>query len=230
MQQFSQKKLISVNVMLEDNYKQRGLRNKLVKKLTEKGISDPGVLAAIAKVPRHVFFDEALLSHAYEDKAFPIGEGQTISQPYTVAFQTEKLGIKPGDKVLEIGTGSGYQACILVEMGAKLYTIEYNRKLYEKTKDFLPRIGYKPFFFFGDGSKGIPAKAPFDKIIVTAGAPVVPHALTDQLAEGGRLIIPVGNRESQTMMYIQKKDGELITQKFANFAFVPLLGEQGWKV
>lgn len=215
--------------MLEDNYKQRGLRNKLVKKLKEKGISSDPVLAAIGKVPRHVFFDEALLSHAYEDKAFPIGEGQTISQPYTVAFQSEKLNVKPGEKVLEIGTGSGYQACVLLELGAKLYTIEYNRKLYERTKDFLPTMGYKPFFFFGDGSKGIPAKAPFDKIIVTAGAPVVPDALTDQLAEGGILIIPVGDREVQTMTHIQKKEGKLITKKLSSFAFVPLLGEQGWK-
>jgi protein-L-isoaspartate(D-aspartate) O-methyltransferase len=146
------------NRMLEDNYKQRGLRNKLVKILEKKGISDANVLKAIGKVPRHVFFDNALLEHAYQDKAFPIGEGQTISQPYTVAFQTEKLEIKPGDKVLEIGTGSGYQACILVEMGAKVYTIEYNQKLYERTKTFLPKLGYKPYFFLGDGSKGIPAK------------------------------------------------------------------------
>lgn len=215
--------------MLEDNYKQRGLRNKLVKKLREKGIKDDGVLAAIGKVPRHVFFDDALLSHAYEDKAFPIGEGQTISQPYTVAFQSEQLHIQPGDKVLEIGTGSGYQACILLELGAKLYTIEYNRKLYERTKAFLPTMGYNPFFFHGDGSKGIPAKAPFDKIIVTAGAPIVPEALTNQLAEGGILIIPVGDRETQTMTFIQKKDGKLSTKKLSSFAFVPLLGEQGWK-
>lgn len=215
--------------MLEDNYKQRGLRNKLVKILRNKGISDERVLDAIGKVPRHVFFDNALLEHAYQDKAFPIGEGQTISQPYTVAFQTEKLEIKTGDKVLEIGTGSGYQACILLEMGAKVYTIEYNKKLYEKTKDFLPTMGYKPYFFLGDGSKGLPAKAPYDKIIVTAGAPVVPSALTDQLAENGILIIPVGNRERQVMMRISKKNGELIKEEFDHFAFVPLLGKEGWK-
>jgi len=215
--------------MIEDNYKQRGLRNKLVKKLVEKGIKDEGVLAAIGKVPRHVFFENALLDHAYQDKAFPIGEGQTISQPYTVAFQTEKLEIKPGDKVLEIGTGSGYQACVLIEVGAKVYTIEYNRKLYEKCKDFLPTLGYKPFFFYGDGSKGLPAKAPYNKIIVTAGAPIVPNALTDQLAEGGVLIIPVGDREKQMMLRIRKKNGKLIQEEFENFAFVPLLGEQGWK-
>src|SRR6186713_1523959 len=167
--------------MIEDNYKQRGLRNKLVKKLRLKGIKDERVLEAIGKVPRHVFFDDALLGHAYEDKAFPIGEGQTISQPFTVAFQSEKLEVKPGDKILEIGTGSGYQACVLLEMGARVYTIEYNRVLYERTRDFLPQLGYKPFFFHGDGSRGLPAKAPYDKIIVTAGAPVVPQALTDQL-------------------------------------------------
>lgn len=215
--------------MLEDNYKQRGLRNKLVKILRNKGISDERVLDAIAKVPRHVFFDNALLEHAYQDKAFPIGEGQTISQPYTVAFQTEKLEIKPGDKILEIGTGSGYQACILLELGAKVYSIEYNQKLYERTKVFLPKLGYKPYFFLGDGSKGLPAKAPFDKIIVTAGAPVVPTALTDQLNENGILIIPVGDRDKQTMIRIRKKDGKLIKEEFQNFAFVPLLGKEGWK-
>ncbi|MBL7860629.1 MAG: protein-L-isoaspartate(D-aspartate) O-methyltransferase [Cyclobacteriaceae bacterium] len=215
--------------MIEDNYKQRGLRNKLVKKLREKGIFDEGVLSAIGKVPRHAFFDDALLVHAYEDKAFPIGEGQTISQPFTVAFQTEKLKIKPGEKVLEIGTGSGYQAAILVEMGAKVYTIEYNNKLYERTRKFLPLLGYQPFFFYGDGSKGIPAKAPYDKIIVTAGAPVVPTALTDQLADGGILIIPVGDRERQKMLRITKLNGKLKQEEFEFFAFVPLLGEQGWK-
>ena len=215
--------------MVEDNYKLRGLRNKLVKKLAEKGIKDERVLAAIGKVPRHVFFENALIDHAYQDKAFPIGEGQTISQPYTVAFQTEKLEIKPGDKVLEIGTGSGYQACILLEMGAKVYTIEYNRRLYEATREFLPQLGYKPQFFYGDGSKGLPAKAPFNKIIVTAGAPVVPSALTDQLAEGGILVIPVGDREKQVMMQLRKNDGKLSKKQFDNFAFVPLLGEQGWK-
>jgi len=214
--------------MLEDNYKQRGLRNKLVKKLRLKGIADEAVLTAIGKVPRHVFFDDALLAHAYEDKAFPIGEGQTISQPYTVAFQTEKLDVKPGQKVLEIGTGSGYQAAILLELGAKVYTIEFNKKLFEKTKIFLPRLGYTPYFFYGDGSKGIPAKAPFDKIIVTAGAPVVPSALTDQLNEDGILIIPVGDRETQKMLKITKKKGTLLKEEFNQFAFVPLLGESGW--
>jgi len=214
--------------MIEDNYKQRGLRNKLIKILREKGIKNERVLNAISIVPRHVFFENALLDHAYQDKAFPIGEGQTISQPYTVAFQSEKLEIKTGDKVLEIGTGSGYQACVLLAMGAKVYTIEYNRVLFEQTRAFLPQLGYKPYFFFGDGSKGLPAKAPFDKIIVTAGAPVVPTALTEQLSEGGILVIPVGNREKQMMLRIRKVNGKLIQEEFDNFAFVPLLGEQGW--
>jgi protein-L-isoaspartate(D-aspartate) O-methyltransferase len=215
--------------MIEDNYKQRGLRNRLVAKLREKGIADERVLAAINKVPRHVFFDEALLSHAYEDKAFPIGEGQTISQPYTVAFQTEKLGIKPGDKVFEVGTGSGYQACILLELGARVYTIEYNKNLYERTRALLPRLGYKPHFLFGDGSKGYPAKAPFDKIVVTAGAPVVPKLLVEQLAPNGCMIIPVGDRQRQTMIRIHMNQGKAVQETFDGFAFVPLLGEQGWR-
>jgi protein-L-isoaspartate(D-aspartate) O-methyltransferase len=214
--------------MIEDNYKQRGLRNKLVRKIAEKGIRDERVLAAIGRVPRHAFFENALLEHAYQDKAFPIGEGQTISQPYTVAFQTEKLQVRPGDKVLEIGTGSGYQACVLLEMGARVYTIEYNRVLFERTRDFLPLLGYKPYFFHGDGSKGLPAKAPYDKIIVTAGAPVVPQALTDQLAENGILVIPVGDREKQSMLVILKKNGKLLKEEYDNFAFVPLLGKEGW--
>jgi|SRR5690606_6957518 len=214
--------------MFEDNYRQRGLRNKLVGMLRKKGISDERVLAAIGKVPRHFFFDDALLEHAYQDKAFPIGEGQTISQPYTVAFQTEKLRVQPGDRVLEVGTGSGYQACVLLEMGAKVFTIEYNRKLYEKVRKFLPEIGYRPTFFLGDGSKGLPSRAPFDKILVTAGAPVVPQALIDQLAEGGILVIPVGDRSRQEMVVIEKKGGKLTETRYDAFAFVPLLGAEGW--
>ncbi|MBS1488398.1 MAG: protein-L-isoaspartate(D-aspartate) O-methyltransferase [Bacteroidetes bacterium] len=213
---------------MEDNYKQRGLRDKLVRKLRLKGITDEAVLSAIGKVPRHAFFDNALLSHAYEDKAFPIGEGQTISQPYTVAFQSEKLSVKPGEKILEVGTGSGYQAAILLEMGAKVYTIEYNRKLYETTKDFLPMLGYRPYFFYGDGSKGLPAKAPFNKIIVTAGAPVVPQALLEQLNDNGILIIPVGDRETQKMTKLTKKGKKILKEEYNQFAFVPLLGESGW--
>ncbi len=215
--------------MVEDNYKQRGLRNKLVKILRLKGIKDERVLAAIQKVPRHAFFDDALLTHAYEDKAFPIGEGQTISQPYTVAFQTEKLDVKSGQKVLEIGTGSGYQACILLELGASVYTIEVNRQLYDRTRAFLPTLGYRPFFLFGDGSMGLAAKAPFDRIIVTAGAPVVPKELTSQLAEGGILVIPVGDRERQKMLKIIRQGGQLHEEAYDYFAFVPLVGQQGWK-
>ncbi len=220
---------LAVKSMIEDNYKQRGLRGKLVRKLRQKGISDERLLEAIGKVPRHAFFDDALLGHAYEDKAFPIGHGQTISQPYTVAFQTEKLDVKPGDKVLEIGTGSGYQASVLLEMGAKVYTIEYNRELYLRTKDFLPELGYNPHFFFGDGSKGLPIRAPYNKIIVTAGAPVVPTALLEQLAENGILIVPVGDREKQKMIKVTKKKDKLIKEEFDFFSFVPLLGAQGWK-
>ena len=215
--------------MIEDNYKQRGLRAKLVTKLRQKGIRDEGVLKAISKVPRHVFFDDALLGHAYQDKAFPIGEGQTISQPYTVAFQTELLGVKPGDKVLEIGTGSGYQACVLMEMGAKVYTIEYNKNLYQKSRDFLPELGYQPYFFFGDGSKGVPVRAPYDKIIVTAGAPVIPEALIEQLSNNGVLVVPVGGRDKQTMVRLTKKNGVTKKEEFDTFAFVPLLGKEGWK-
>lgn len=215
--------------MFEDNYKQRGLRNKLVKILQKKGISDPRVLAAIAKVPRHLFFDDALLEHAYQDKAFPIGEGQTISQPFTVAFQTEKLEVAPGNRILEIGTGSGYQACILLELGARVYTIEYNRKLYERARAFLPQIGYRPLFFYGDGSKGLLSHAPFDRILVTAGAPVIPSALTDQLSEGGILVIPVGDREKQKMVKLRRRGYALVKEEYENFAFVPLLGEQGWE-
>jgi protein-L-isoaspartate(D-aspartate) O-methyltransferase len=215
---------------MEDTYKHRGLRNKLVKKLAQKGIKSESVLKAVGTVPRHLFFDEALLSHAYEDKAFPIGEGQTISQPFTVAFQTEKLDIHPGDKVLEIGTGSGYQAAILLELGAKVFSIEYNKNLYERTKAFLPKLGYQPYLAHGDGSRGLPAKAPFDKILVTAGAPVIPRALTDQLAEGGILIIPVGGRDQQKMTRVKKVKGELLFEQFEKFAFVPLLGEGGWEV
>ena len=215
---------------LEDSYKHRGLRKGLVKIITEKGIKDPGVLAAVGKVPRHFFFDKAFLEHAYQDKAFPIGEGQTISQPYTVAFQTEKLEINPKDKVLEIGTGSGYQACILLEMGVQLYTIEYNEVLYQRVKKFLPSMGYKPHFFLGDGSRGIPHKAPFDKILVTAGAPSVPKALIEQLNTGGKLIIPVGDKNTQQMLLLEKlPDNKIRKTRFDYFSFVPLLGEQGWR-
>lgn len=215
---------------LEDTYRHKGQRKELVKLLRSKGIRDEKVLEAINTVPRHFFFDTALDSHAYEDKAFPIGEGQTISQPFTVAFQSQLLEIKPGDRVLEIGTGSGYQASILHLLGAEVHTIEYQKKLYEKTKKFMTKLGIHMHFYFGDGSQGIPDKAPFDKIIVTAGAPVVPNSLLKQLKVGGILVIPVGDRKTQKMLKLTKKTATTIEQEsFDNFAFVPLLGTEGWK-
>lgn len=215
--------------MMEDSYRHKGMRKSLVKLIKEKGIKDERVLQAIGKIPRHFFFEKAFVEHAYQDKAFPIGEGQTISQPYTVAFQTELLEIKPGDVVLEIGTGSGYQACVLIEMGAKVFTIEYNKILFEKTREFLPKMGYSPRFFCGDGSKGLPPFAPYDKIIVTAGAPLVPKSLIEQLKENGMLVIPVGDNKLQKMIRITKKEGnKLIKEEFDNFSFVPLLGKDGW--
>ena len=216
-------------MILEDSYKAKGLRKALVRIVREKGIKDERVLSALNKIPRHFFFDKAFIEHAYQDKAFPIGEGQTISQPYTVAFQTEKLEMKPGDKVLEIGTGSGYQACVLLELGAEVYTIEYNKVLYGKTRKFLPKMGYTPNFYYGDGSQGLIQEAPYDKIVVTAGAPTIPNKLIQQLKIGGKLIIPVGNSESQKMLLITKIDENKLTKKeFNYFSFVPLLGADGW--
>lgn len=215
---------------MEDNYRHKGMRRQLVKTVRNKGIKNEKILDAIGKIPRHYFLmDSALVEHAYEDKAFPIGEGQTISQPYTVAFQTEILDVKPNDKVLEIGTGSGYQAIVLLEMGADLYTIEYQKKLYERTKKFLPQIGYRANFFYGDGSKGLQRFAPYDKIIVTAGAPTVPAELINQLKVGGVLIIPVGNAKTQKMLRVTKlENNKLSTEEFSDFKFVPLLGADGW--
>lgn len=215
---------------LEDSYRHKGQRKELVKIIRQKGIKDEAVLNAINTLPRHFFFDSALDSHAYEDKAFPIGEGQTISQPYTVAFQTELLKIKPGDKVLEIGTGSGYQGAILHLLGAEVHTIEYQKKLYDRTKKFMAKLGIHLHFYFGDGSKGIPEQAPYDKILVTAGAPVVPNSLLKQLKVGGILVIPVGDRKSQKMMKLTKiTETKIEQEEFDNFAFVPLLGMEGWK-
>ena len=215
---------------LEDTYLHKGKRRALVQEIKSKGIKSERVLEAINILPRHFFFDSALISHAYEDKAFPIGEGQTISQPYTVAFQTELLDIKPGDKVLEIGTGSGYQASILHLLGAEVYTIEYQKKLFEKTQKFLARLGIQMNLFYGDGTGGLPQHAPFDKIIVTAGAPIVPEALIQQLRTGGILVIPVGDRRRQAMVKITKKsDKDIQREEFEGFAFVPLLGKDGWR-
>ena len=199
----------------------------MVKIVKKKGITSKSVLEAIGKIPRHLFMDSSFEDHAYQDKAFPIAADQTISQPYTVAFQTEKLEIEKGDKVLEIGTGSGYQTAVLCELGAKVYSIERQRELYKKTKYFLNKIGYRPkYLSFGDGYKGLPNYAPFDKIIVTAGAPFVPKALLGQLAVGGRMVIPVGD-ESQTMtLFIRKSPQEFDKTEFGQFRFVPLLGDK----
>lgn len=215
---------------MKDEYKHKGMRRRLVQILRDKGISNEQVLQAIGDLPRHFFFDQALVEHAYEDKAFPIGSGQTISQPYTVAFQTELLQVNPKDKVLEIGTGSGYQSMVLLKLGADVYTIEYQKALYENTKHFLPRLGYQPHFFYGDGSKGLSRFAPYDKIIVTAGAPTVPDQLIEQLKIGGILVIPVGNHTTQQMLRITKTaEHKVRTEKFNDFRFVPLLGADGWK-
>jgi protein-L-isoaspartate(D-aspartate) O-methyltransferase len=212
-----------------DNYREQGARKKLVEVLRKKGIGDEGVLQAIGKVQRHIFFDETFWNQAYKDIAFPIGEGQTISQPYTVAYQTELLHIEKGDKVLEIGTGCGYQTCILIELGAIVYTIERQEKLFERTKKVLPYKGYNPNFFLGDGSKGISKYAPYDKIIVTAGAPTVPEELLKQLAIGGILVIPVGDEQSQKMITVLKT-GEYDYEKIVldTFRFVPLVGDKAW--
>ncbi len=212
-----------------DNYREQGARKRLVEELKKKGIEDKKVLEAIGKVPRHFFFDETFWTQAYKDIAFPIGEEQTISQPYTVAYQSQLLQIKKGDKVLEIGTGSGYQSCILIELGAKVYTIERQKKLYDRTIQVLPRMGYKPDFFLGDGSIGIADHAPYNKIIVTAGAPTVPEQLLKQLAIGGILVIPVGNEEAQKMVTVLKvgeKDFEKVV--LDTFRFVPLKGDDAW--
>ncbi len=207
-----------------DSYKHKGLRKQLIETLKSKGISDENVLRAIEKIPRHFFLDSTFQNHAYEDKAFPIGSGQTISQPYTVAFQSELLQIKKRDKVLEVGTGSGYQACVLLELGAIVYTIERQRNLFMKTKNFLPSIAYQPKMFFGDGYKGLPAFAPFDKIIVTAGAPDIPDMLLEQLKPGGIMVIPVGASDVQHMISITKNlQGEIIRREHGTFRFVPLL-------
>lgn len=212
-----------------DNYREKGARKQLVILLEKRGIQDKRVLGAIGKVPRHFFFDETFWNQAYRDIAFPIGDGQTISQPYTVAYQSELLHVNKGDKVLEIGTGSGYQTCILMELGAEVYTIERQEKLYNRTIQVLPYMGYRPNFFLGDGSNGIPAQAPYDKIIVTAGAPFVPEVMLKQLKLGGLLVIPVGDEKTQKMMTILRvgeNDFERIV--LDTFRFVPLVGDKAW--
>jgi protein-L-isoaspartate(D-aspartate) O-methyltransferase len=210
-----------------DSYKHQGLRKQLVEIIREKGITDCNVLAAIGKVPRHFFFDSSFLKYAYEDKAFPIGAGQTISQPYTVAFQSQLLMLTRGQKVLEVGTGSGYQACILAEIGAKVFSIERQKSLYDKAVQFLPSMGYRIKLFYGDGYKGLPAYAPFDKIIVTAGAHYIPDALMDQLKPGGILVIPVGGNDVQEMTTITRiSEKEFQKREHGKFRFVPLLEDK----
>ena len=207
-----------------DTYKHKGMRQKLVNSIREKGIKDERVLSAINNIPRHLFLDSSFLEFAYDDKPFPIGSGQTISQLYTVAFQSELLEIEKGLKVLEIGTGSGYQACVLEEMGAKVFSVERQKKLFIKTKAFLKKIGYQSKIFYGDGNKGLPTFAPFDRILITAAAPQIADDLLDQLKVGGIMVVPFGDGNVQSMIKITKgKNGELKKEDFGHFSFVPLL-------
>ncbi len=207
-----------------DTLRHQGLRKRLVEGLRIKGIKDQRVLDAIAKVPRHLFMDSSFIQFAYKDQAFPIGAGQTISQPYTVAFQSQLLRVEANEKVLEVGTGSGYQSAVLLEMGIKVFTIERQRELYLKTQQLLPEMGYFPKFFYGDGYKGLPTYGPFDGIIVTAGAPIIPEDLLSQLKIGGRMVIPLGPSEKQIMTVITRVDEEDYKKEtFGTFVFVPML-------
>jgi protein-L-isoaspartate(D-aspartate) O-methyltransferase len=213
---------------INDTYRHKGLRRQLSLLLKEKGISSDAVLKAIETVPRHLFLDNAFIERAYEDIAFPIGAGQTISRPHTVAFQTELLDLKKGEKVLEIGTGSGYQTSILLEMGVKVFTVERQKALFDKTKAFLPGLGYSARFFYGDGYAGLPAFAPFDKIIITAGAPMIPDALLSQLKTGGRMVIPLGDKV-QVMNLIEKVGEKKFERtEYGEFKFVPMLEQKDW--
>ena len=212
---------------MKDTAKHQGLRNQLVKLLQEKGIIDKNVLNAINKIPRHLFLNSSFEDYAYQDKAFPIGAGQTISQPYTVAFQSQLLEIKKDDKILEIGTGSGYQTAVLCLMGAKVFSIERQNELFKQTSALLPKLGIRPkHLSFGDGYKGLPNHAPFDSIIVTAGAPTIPKPLMAQLKVGGRLIIPVGDKNQIMTMLIRKNETQFEKHEFGDFKFVPLLEDK----
>lgn len=212
---------------MRDTSKHQGLRNQLATVLQTKGITNKKVLNAIRQIPRHLFIDSSFEDHAYKDKAFPIAAEQTISQPYTVAFQTQTLAIQPNDKVLEIGTGSGYQTAVLLELKAVVFSIERQQELFKKTSLFLPKLGYIPKkFIFGDGYKGLSEQAPFDKIIVTAGAPFVPKPLLSQLKVGGMLLIPVGNTTQIMTLFIRKSAKEFEKQELGDFAFVPMLAEK----
>jgi len=212
---------------LKDTSKHQGLRNQLAKQLEEKGITDKNVLDAIRKIPRHLFLNSSFEDFAYQDKAFPIAANQTISQPYTVAFQTQLLQVKKEDKILEIGTGSGYQTAVLVIMGAKVYSVERQNELFKITSALLPKLNIRPkHLSFGDGYKGLPNFAPFDSIIVTAGAPIIPKALMAQLKIGGRLVIPVGENEQVMTMLIRKNETQFEKHEFGDFRFVPLLEDK----
>lgn len=209
---------------MEDSFLHKGLRRKLVQELVSKGINNQSVLNAINNIPRHLFMDSGFVHFAYKDKAFPIAANQTISQPYTVAFQSQMLEIQKGDKILEIGTGSGYQSAVLIELGAKVYTIERHKVLSMGAQSLLPTLGYRPHFFYGDGFKGLPTYAPFDKIIVTAGAPELPKELINQLSTGGKMIIPIGDHDNQVMNLIEKNaDNSLTITEHGDFLFVPML-------
>lgn len=214
-------------MMLLDTNKHKGLRNQLVATIKSKGIKDENVLKAISKIPRHLFMDSGFIDFAYQDKPFPIGADQTISQPYTVAFQTELLEVKPNDKILEIGTGSGYQTAVLIDLKAEVYSIERQKELFTKTKKFLPKVGFVPKRLeFGDGYLGMPNAAPFDGIIVTAGAPFVPKALLGQLKIGGKLVIPVGEEIQVMTLIIRKGKNEFDKHELGDFRFVPMLKEK----
>lgn len=209
---------------MKDSAKHQGLRNQLIKLLQGRGITDIAVLDAINKIPRHLFLDSSFEDYAYQDKAFPIGSGQTISQPYTVAFQSQLLEVKKDQKILEIGTGSGYQTAVLCRMGAKVYSVERQNELFKKTSSLLPKLGIRPkHLSFGDGYKGLENHAPFDSIIVTAGAPIIPKPLMAQLKIGGRLVIPLGEENQIMTLLIRKNETQFEKHEFGDFKFVPLL-------
>jgi protein-L-isoaspartate(D-aspartate) O-methyltransferase len=214
-----------------DTYKHQALRKKLVEVIKKKGINNPAVLQAIEKIPRHLFLDSSFLQFAYQDTAFQIGEGQTISQPFTVAYQSQLLDVRKGDKVLEIGTGSGYQSSVLNALGAHVYSIERHKKLHDKAKKLLQELGYQNIkCFYGDGYKGLPAFAPFDRIIITAAAPYVPEDLLQQLKPGGIMVIPVGEGDIQVMKTIKKSpNNKFITTEYGNFSFVPMVKTVDWQ-